>query len=380
MEEKIILQDFTVLLVCPSVKWSTIERRVIFDSTFLRNSGCNPVILCQKGSQVDIVAEAEDIPRIYLNAKKINFLSGFGHYFNLKQVMSEKRFDLVHCYSLTSTWLAAFTLKSFHNTPLVYTLNHHIKSVYQNFLARWLLKRVDRILTLSEETKEFAEETFPLSNEKIISLGTGLELRVNRNKKTNVKVLGCVINDLNELKRLRYILKIFRVLKAKPDEKIDNLSLYIFLGPRIYQKEQAKKLMTEFDYEFYEKDILLYSLESQQERLKEIDILLGIAFDEPLNDYEVEAVLHGVPVLFPRTAMRQDILFKYTFVGESYFEADIREARSKLIKMITQYDKYIQGLNEFHDDIVEIHGLDNYADCFQKAYEESFKEKRSHNK
>ena len=138
--------------------------------------------------------------------------------------------------------------------------------------------------------------------------------------------------------------------------------------------------MTEFDYEFYEKDILLYSLESQQERLKEIDILLGIAFDEPLNDYEVEAVLHGVPVLFPRTAMRQDILFKYTFVGESYFEADIREARSKLIKMITQYDKYIQGLNEFHDDIVEIHGLDNYADCFQKAYEESFKEKRSHNK
>ncbi len=375
MEEKIILQDFTVLLVCPSVKWSTIERRVIFDSTFLRNSGCNPVILCQKGSQIDLVAESEDIPRYYINAKKINFFLGIRYFFDLKKIFNEKRFDLVHCYSLTSTWMAAFLLKSDNHVPLMYTLNHHIKSIYQNFLARWLLARIDRILTLSEETKEFAEETFPMANKKISNLGTGLELRVQRIEKKEVNVLGCVINDLNELKRLRYILKIFRVLKIKPNSLVDNLRLYIFLGPRIYQKEQAKKLMTEFDYEFYEKDILLYSLDSQQEKLKEIDILLGIAFDEPLNDFEVEAILHGVPVLFPRTAMRQNILFKYNFVGESYFEADIREARFKLMKMISQYSKYIQGLRDFHDEIVEIHGLDNYAQCFQLAYEESFKEK-----
>ena len=75
MREKIILQDFTVLLVCPSKKWSTIERRVLFDSTYLRNMGCTPVILCVKNSQIDLAAESEDIQRIYIKQQKINMRS-----------------------------------------------------------------------------------------------------------------------------------------------------------------------------------------------------------------------------------------------------------------------------------------------------------------
>ena len=374
--EKIILQDFTVLLVCPSIKWSTIERRVIFDSTFLRNMGCNPVILCREGSQIDLAAEVEDIPRVYIRLKRLSFLVNLKYYFELKDLLKENRFDLVHCYSITSTWLSSFLLKRENKTPLLYTLNHHLKTVYQGVISKWLLSRVDRILTLSEEVKDFAQETFPISNEKILNIGSGIEIVGQAKAKKEVKSLGCVVNDINELKRLRSVFTIFRVLKAAMNDKCENLDLCIFMGPRIYQKDKAKNLLTEFEYEFYENDIVLYSLEGNTNKLKEVDIFIGLAFDEPLNDFEVTSILNKVPILFPRTAMRQNILFRYSYVGESYSENDIREAKTKLIKIINNYPKYLKGLDLCYEEISNVHGLENYARELQLVYEHSFAERR----
>ena len=48
MREKILLKDFNVLLICTSTKWSTVERRAINDSIFLRDGSIHEMHLWQK--------------------------------------------------------------------------------------------------------------------------------------------------------------------------------------------------------------------------------------------------------------------------------------------------------------------------------------------
>ncbi len=372
MREKIILQDFTILLVCTSKKWSTIERRLIFDATFLRNIGCNPVLLCEKDTQIDLAADLEDIPRIYLQKRKLTFYHDLQLLAELNKLIREGRYDLVHCYSLAATWMTAFILRSHQKIPLCFTLNQNLNGFYRNLIAKWLLRRLDYIFTLSAEVKEIVEEIFPIHRRKVKNLGCGLEVLNKPEKKTEAHNIGCVINNLNELKRLKHLIKMFRVLKSLSDDKFQHLKLYIFLGPRIYQKDHAKVILSEVDYEFYEGDILLFSLEGKADLLKEIDIFIGTAFDEPLNDFELISVMNGTPVLFPRTAARQSLLYRYPWIGESYFTGDIREARNKLLKILNNYPIYKNELVDLYEEISKVHGLEDYAENLQKFYETAF--------
>jgi hypothetical protein len=370
--EKVILQDFNVLLVCTSKKWSTIERRILFDGIFLRDIGCNPVLLCLEGSQLDIESEKEDIEKIYLSNHRFHFTYDVKFFAELYRLLSQNRFDVVHCYSLMSTWMTSLILKRNKRIPLLFTLNQNINSIYHHFVAKWLLKRVDYVFTLSDEIQDFVGEAFNIQSYKIKNLGGGIDLNSVQPSQAKPRVIGCVINSMSELVRLKGVVKIFRVLQNHSSERYEGVILNIFLGPRIYQKDRAKKVLTELDYEFYEGDVFLYQLENKMDEFRSIDLLIGLAFDEPLNDFEIMTLLNGRPVLFPRTAMRQSLLFKYRWIGESYFENDNREARSKLMKILDNYPIYRNALNDYSDQIRQTHGLDTYADTFQFCYENAF--------
>lgn len=371
MREKVILQDFSVLLLCPSHKWSTIERRVLFDSTFLRNMGCNPVILCFKGSQIDIEAESEDIPRVYISSKMSLYLGG-QFLLELKKLISEQRFDIVHCYGLFPLWISAIVLGVQQETPLFLTYNQNSSKLPTKVLSNWLLKRVDYIFTFSKEVEEFVKENFPIPPKKLRNLGAGIEVHSDHEPNTDKTIIGCVINNLSELRTLHFPIKTFRLLKMANPEKFEEVELYLFLGPRLYKQESAKNVLTELDYEFYKGDIHLLSLQGKEALLKDVDIFFGMAFDEPLNDFEVASLLYKIPVLFPRTAMRQNLLQNYGQIGESYFKGDAREARGKLLKLLENTDSYRKRLNQFSTEISADHGLESYADKFQNFYELAF--------
>lgn len=373
MREKVILQDFTVLIVCPSIKWSTIERRALFDSHYLRDIGGNPVILCLKGSQVDIEAEKEAIPRIHLGNGKTKKRIGFKFILELRGILLEKRFDIVHCYDLPSLWISSFLLKSNQKISLFFTMSHFVQAVEKGVVAKWLLQRIDRIFTLSGEMKEYVNENFFFPRKKIQDLGCGIEIYKKLDvESSKVETLGCVINNFNELNRIHSIVKIFRVLKTRNAEEFANLKFSIFLGPRIYQKNKAKKILKGLDYEFYEGDIFLYSLEDKSRELKLVDVFIGVAFDEPFTDYEISSLISETPVLFPRTASRQDLLFKYPGTGESYSKDDIREAQAKLAKIIRKFKTYKASLKSQQLKMVNSHGIETYSEKLKHAYEVNF--------
>jgi hypothetical protein len=377
MMERVLLQDFSVLIVCPSPKWSTIERRAIFDCTYLRDIGGNPVILCLKGSQVDKEADNEDIPRIYIKKSKVNSKLKLGLYLEFKKALRYKDFDIVHCYQLNTAWMACLILKSKQRISIFYTLNQHLKKVYHGFFSKWWLKRLDAIFTLSKETQEYARENFYFSYKKIKNLGTGIDiLPSSHDFDTKVKSIGCIINNYSELNRINKVIKTFRILKSKNKGNLDHLNLSLFLGPRIYQKDRAKKVLKDLDYEFYEGDIFLYSLTSKKSELKKLDVLLGISFDEPINDYEISSLIYSIPVLFPRTASRQSLLFRYGMVGESYMLDDVREAQSKLSLIINNYLNYLDCLEREANEICASHGVESYSEVLRLSYEKSFQKRQ----
>ena len=373
MREKVILQDFTVLLVCPSQKWSTIERRVLFDSTLLRNMGCNPVILCYKNSQIDIEADIEDIPRVYISSK-LSFYKGTQFLAELRRLVMEKRFDIIHCYSLFPLWFSAFILGSHQHIPLFLTYNENIQVKPFSVVSKWLLRRVDFIFTLSKGVEDFLKDVFPVPPKKLRTLGTAIELGAKKPSEENEspKQIGCVINNLTELQKLHFPIKTFRLLKNEYSSEWEHLELFIFLGPRVYQQDRAKDVLTELDYEFYKGDIHLISLKGKESRLKEVDIFFGTAFDEPINDYEIAALISGIPVLFPRTGMRQSLVHAMGFQAESYFESDLREAKAKLLILLKNNQVYCKSLENRKQEIVNFHGLESYVSKFQKFYEMAY--------
>lgn len=376
MIEKVSINDFTVLLVCPSTKWSSIERRAIFDCTYLRNIGANPVLLCYKNTQIDFEAEREDITRMYIKRKKINPHINLNFITKLRGLIKENRFDIIHCYQLGHLWPLALLMKSNLKIPLIFTFNQNINTIYHNNFSRWLLRRVDTIFTLSVEIQDFVKDVFYIAPGKIKNIGCGLDLVKKDHEHQKKFHLGCVIDNINELRRLKYIVKVFRLLKSHSGENISDLEFSIFLGPRIYQKDEAKKVLTDIDYEFYEGDIMLYSLESKRHELKNLDLLIGIAFDEPINDYELISLINEIPVLFPRTAMRQSLMQRFANIGESYFEGDVREAKTKITKIVEGYPKYQKALRSYSEEIHATHGVEVYADKLRASYEGHYAKRR----
>lgn len=380
MRERIIGNDLTVLFVSTSNNWSTLERRVLFDATYLRDIGGNPVIFCLKDSVLDQEAEKESISRLYISKRKRGRLIDIGYTLELKKLISENRFDIIHCYGLFTCLITAFLLKSDIKTPLFLTFNQHLGNILGNSFSRWLVKRVDHIFTLNSDREAISDIT-SISMPKIRFIGCGIEHHANKDEvkvsmNNKVSSLGCVASNLTELKRLYGIVKIFRILKNHGNGKFDDLSLNIFLGPNLLQHEKTKRLITELEHEFYKGDIFLLDLDKKFDKMKTIDVLIGISFEEPFNDYEIMSLLQAKPILFPRTAPRQNILFKYQNIGESYKDGDVREGMLKLSKILTSIIKYRSAISDQLEELVQEHGISNYTETLQSSYEKSYTKRR----
>lgn len=373
LREKLILADFSVLLVSLGTKWSTIERRALQDSIILRNMGCNPVILCVKDSQIDKEADEEDIARVYV-AKRASYYLGLKFIFELRKLIREGRFNIIHCYSLYATMTSAAVLGFNQEVPLFYTFNQAMRRVSHPILYGLLIKRVDYIFSLSSDVENGIKEIFPVPVKKVRTIGVGIDvvarsIELKNKKKTTI---GCVLDSILCLNDLQFPIKAFRLLKDSSEGIWDSLELKLFLGPAVARSSQVKELLTELDYEFYQGDIHLIYLKGSHTALGEVDIFLSTAFDEPVNDYEIYALLHGIPLLFPRNFMRQFILQDYGPVGESYFYNDLREIRTKLLKILSHLEDYTYQLNIVFPELVARHGLDVYVSEFQKFYEMAF--------
>ena len=147
MREKLRLSDLSIIYVCLSDDWSTLERRCLSDATYFRNIGGTSIILCHEKSILDREAEKESIPRIYFSADLSTWRSKLNLYFQLQLIFQKQQIDIVHSYNYEALIPLGMILKGSPQIPLIYTFNENIEWKRTSFIERFFVSRTDCIFT-----------------------------------------------------------------------------------------------------------------------------------------------------------------------------------------------------------------------------------------
>jgi len=126
MRDKLRLSDLSVLYVCLSHEWTTIERRCLADANYFRNIGGSSFILCHEKSLLDKEAEKESLPRIYFPTDLTTWRSKLNFYFQIQLLLQKQQLDLIHSYNYESLIPLGMILKGMPQIPMLFTFNRNI--------------------------------------------------------------------------------------------------------------------------------------------------------------------------------------------------------------------------------------------------------------
>jgi glycosyltransferase involved in cell wall biosynthesis len=377
MREKIRLSDLTVLYVCLSDNWRTLERRCIADASYFRNIGGTAFLLCLEKSLVDREAEREDIPRLHFPSNLKTLRSRLNFYFQLQHILQKQQIDLIHSYNYETLLPLGMILKGMLQIPMVFTFNESIPWKKNNLLDKWFISRTDSVFTFAPNIKELAAENFPINRRRIHVTGAGIDFPAKIVRSVHLDEKRKIVIFISRTERSLSSIKLF--LDSIP-------SLFHQLGSLDFEKRLIFTLMTDiswYNHEIYDelKRMILerhlemhVSFETKplaSASFQDCDIFVGLPQEELFSDQDLYALVTQTPVLLPRTSTRQQLVKQGKF-GETYHPEDGRELKDKLVKILTNYSNYLEELRGVELELQEQHHFERYAEELYAHYEKLY--------
>lgn len=377
MRERLRLSDLSVLYVCLSEDWGTAERRCISDATYFRNIGGSSFILCHEKSLIDKEAEKEAIPRIYFSTDLSSWRSKANFYFQIQLILQKQQIDLIHSYNYESLLPLGMILKSMPQIPMVFTFNENIAWKKSSLLDRWFVSRTDSIFTFSPNIKELAIESFPVNQRKVHVTGAGIDFpaKINRSQHldTKKKIMTFIPRTEDELKTIRLFVDMIPPLMYHMERiGFKQQLIFTFLTDiswydhAIY--DSLKRMILERHLEM---NISFETRPLSSLSFQDCDVFVGLPMKELFSDLDLYALVTQTPVLLPRTSTRQQVVKQGKF-GETYHPEDGRELKDKLIKILTNYNNYLEELNGVELELQEQHHFERYAEELYAHYEKLY--------
>ncbi len=377
MREKIRLADLTVLYVCLSEEWSSIERRCIADASYFRNIGGTAFILCHEDSLVDSEAEKDDIPRLYFGTHLSGWRSRVNFYFQIQHILQKQQIDIIHSYNYNSLLPLGMILKSLPLVPLVFTYNEILPWKSHTFLDRWFISRTDSIFTFSPNIKELAAEIFPVTGRKIHVTGAGIDFpsKITRSQhlEEKKKIMTFIPRTEEDLKHIRlFVDSIPPLLYHLKSVGFTQKLIFTFLTDISWYTHPSydgiKRMILERHLEMH---ISFETRPLASHSFQDCDIFVGLPTAELFSDQDLYALVTQTPVLLPRTSTRQHLVKQGKF-GETYHPEDGRELKDKIIKIVTNYSNYLEELNGVELELQEQHHFERYAEELYAHYEKLY--------
>jgi glycosyltransferase involved in cell wall biosynthesis len=377
MREKIRLSDLTVLYVCLSDNWGTLERRCIADASYFRNIGGTAFLLCHEKSLVDREAEKEDIPRLHFSSNLKTWRSKLNFYFQLQHILQKQQIDIIHSYNYETLLPLGMILKGMLQIPMVFTFNESMPWKKNNLLDKWFISRTDSVFTFSPNIKELAIESFPVSSRRVHVTGAGIDFPAK------------IIRSVHIEEKRKIVIFVSRTEKSLSSIKqfFDSIpSLFHQLSTVNFDKRLIFTLMTDiswYNHEIYDelKRMILerhlemhVSFETRplaSASFQDCDIFVGLPQSELFSDQDLYALVTQTPVLLPRTSTRQQLVKQGKF-GETYHPEDGRELKDKLVKILTNYSDYLEELQGVELELQEQHHFERYAEELYAHYEKLY--------
>lgn len=377
MREKVRLSDLTVLYVCLSREWSTIERRCIADATFFRNIGGTSFILCHEKSLVDLEAEREDIPRLHFTGDLKGWRSKLNFYFQIQHILQKQQIDIIHSYNYESLLPLGMILKGLPHIPMIFTYNENVEFKKNNLLDRWFISRTDSVITFSPNIRDLAMETFPVNPRKIHVTGAGIDFPAKIIRSTHVeekrKIMTFIPRTEDNLNHLRFFVdSIPPLLHHLESIHYRKRLIFTFLTDISWYThpiyDGLKRMILERHLEMH---ISFETRPLASASFQDCDLFVGLPQAELFSDQDLYALVTQTPVLLPRTSTRQQLVKQGKF-GETYYPEDGRELREKLVKILTTYPTYLEELNGVELELQEQHHFERYAEELYAHYEKLY--------
>ncbi len=377
MREKVRLSDLTVLFICLSDEWGTSERRCLADASYFRNIGGTSFILCHAKSLVDEEAMKEDIPRLYFSTELVGYRSKLNFYFQLQHILQKQQIDIIHSYNFESLLPIGLALRSLPQIPLVFSFNENIPYKRNSLLDRWFLSRLDVILASTRNIKELAEETFPINSRKILITGAGIDFpsKIQRSShdQEKIKLMTFVPRTLEDLKYIRLLVDaMIPLFHGMESIGLKEKILFTFITDVTWYEhpiyDGVKRMILERHLEM---SINFETRPLSSASFQDCDIFIGLPKEELFTDSDLYALVTQTPVLLPRTSTRQQISKQGKF-GETYHPQDGRELKDKIIKIITNYSKYLDELGGVEMELQDQHHFERYAEILYSQYEKLY--------
>ncbi|MFP5385169.1 MAG: glycosyltransferase family 4 protein [Bacteriovoracia bacterium] len=377
MREKIRLSDLTVLYVCLSEEWGTIERRCISDASYFRNIGGASFILCREKSLIDKEAESEDIPRLYFQTGLTGWRAKLNFYFQIQHILQKQQVDIIHSYNYETLLPLGMILKGMPQIPMVFTFNENLSWRKNNLLDKWFISRTDSVFTFSQNIRELAAETFPVSLRKIHVTGAGIDFPAKIIRSTHAnerkKIVTFIPRTEDDLKNIRILVDALPPLLHQLNESGFNQNvIFTFLTDVSWYNhplyDGLKRMILERHLEMH---ISFETRPLASASFQDCDVFVSLPMSELFSDQDLYALVTQTPVLLPRTSTRQHLVKQGKF-GETYHPDDGRELRDKLIKILTNYPRYLEELNGVELELQEQHHFERYAEELYSHYEKLY--------
>jgi glycosyltransferase involved in cell wall biosynthesis len=343
--------------------WRGGEVHVLLLCRQLISLGVNVTLTCRSGSIVDQKAREAKIPVINLPLKgTIDLKSSW----TLANYCRKNSIDIIHAHNGRDYWMANWA--KFFNPKLKVVITRHILAPFKNTpLHRWIYKKVDQVITVSQAVKK-AITIFPPEKITVVYNGIDIEKFATAAPGTLCQELGIsaqtkivgMVGRVNPSKgHLTFFQSIPEILAKCPD------TVFVIAGSG--DISQLPNLGEHVHFLGERKDIPAI--------MKDLDVLVMASRNEPFGLVTVEAMASGTPVVGANSGGTAEIISDGE-TGLLFPPEDPAKLAEAVIKVLTDA-KLADKLKEGGRNAAKKYNINDMVSNIRNIYQEVLRETKT---
>lgn len=356
-------------------RWGTEERMILKDCILAKKGGAKVYLYTYPKTRLRNKAHQMGIECIY---HKGQFASKFFEWHKLRKLsrlIDELNINVVHCYDIKVLWPLCFFLRRKKLIPLVYSMSSELKKYYKNFWFRPLSSRIDQVVLSMPDMIENVWGHLGLPPRKISFAGMGVKTKVAQVDRPPFRFtedrwyIGTNLNGIET--NTEFLETLFHAYRVMIEKNLEGKSFTFAL---CNEKSWADTKLTDE----LRRQVKDWGLEEHvafvgpcdiAEQQKWVDLWLGLRRREELEDYVLQSLITGTPILVPRTSSSMELLRTHGQIGETYKIGDSRELREKCETILSNLSTYRSNLHKSNQFLAESFGHDPYEEMMTKNYQ-----------
>jgi len=356
-------------------RWGTEERMIIKDCKLALKGGAKVYLYTYKKTRLRVKAEALGVECIYHKGKFASKIYEWHKLRKLSRLIDELKINVVHCYDIKVLWPLCFYLRQKKLIPLVYTMSTELSRSYKDFWYRPLSSRIDQVILPMPEMAENVWARLGLPPRKINFVGVGIKTRIGESERPPFRFtedrwyIGTNLNGIET--NTQFLDTLFHSFRVMIERKLEGKNYtFALCNERSWADtkltDELRRQVKDWGLEEHVAFVGPCDIAEQQ---KWVDLWLGLRRREDLEDYAIQSITSGTPILVPRTSSSMELLRIHGQVGETFKIGDSREIREKCETVLRNLSTYKSNLHKAHQALAESFGHDRYDDLMTKAYQ-----------